>query len=130
MSKTKAETEVFFKLIMSFERPRPRNIEKDVKVFKWREFGPALVKSIAKYVSTKPLLASSHQKEVGTLTLTILPTADRQCGPHCHPLRWKSVGSSFLQRSFSRISSYPFPFFDSHTIESLSVLFLHSVPLL
>lgn len=49
VSKTKAESEEFFKLIMGFPNPKPRNIEKDVKVFPWRILSTALRKIIGKY---------------------------------------------------------------------------------
>lgn len=39
----------FFKLIMSFPAPKPRNIEKDVKVFKWDSLEKALKKIVSKY---------------------------------------------------------------------------------
>lgn len=51
ISKGKPETEEFFKIIMGFPNPKPRNIEKDVKVFPWKILAPALKKIIAKYVS-------------------------------------------------------------------------------
>ncbi|KAJ3570840.1 hypothetical protein NPX13_g5594 [Xylaria arbuscula] len=51
VSKAKAESEEFFKTIMGFPNPKPRNIEKDVKVFPWKILGPALKKIISKYVS-------------------------------------------------------------------------------
>ncbi|KPV74025.1 uncharacterized protein RHOBADRAFT_54596 [Rhodotorula graminis WP1] len=35
VSKSKPDAEPFFKLIMGFPNPKPRNIEKDVKVFPW-----------------------------------------------------------------------------------------------
>jgi len=49
VSKAKAESEEFFKVIMGFGNPKPRNIEKDVKVFPWKILGPALKKIISKY---------------------------------------------------------------------------------
>ncbi|KAL6719800.1 hypothetical protein ACLMJK_001721 [Lecanora helva] len=49
--KGKAETESFFKVIMGFPSPKPRNIEKDVKVFRWHDLAQALGKVIGKYVS-------------------------------------------------------------------------------
>lgn len=49
VSKAKAESEEFFKVIMSFGNPKPRNIEKDVKVFSWKTLGQALSKIISKY---------------------------------------------------------------------------------
>ncbi|GAB7342327.1 hypothetical protein MBLNU457_g0554t2 [Dothideomycetes sp. NU457] len=49
VSKTRADCEEFFKTIMGFPSPKPRNIEKDVKVFPWRILGHALKKIIGKY---------------------------------------------------------------------------------
>ncbi|KAF2212975.1 hypothetical protein CERZMDRAFT_40190, partial [Cercospora zeae-maydis SCOH1-5] len=51
VSKTKADSEAFFKAIMAFPNPKPRNIEKDVKVFPWRILATALKKIIGKYAS-------------------------------------------------------------------------------
>ena len=52
VSKAKADSEEFFKVIMGFPAPKPRNIEKDVKVFPWKILSLALKKIIGKYVST------------------------------------------------------------------------------
>ncbi|KAJ2842073.1 hypothetical protein IWW36_006044, partial [Coemansia brasiliensis] len=52
VSKCKAESAEFFKLIMSFPNPKPRNIEKDVKVFPWRILPLALKKIISKYTAS------------------------------------------------------------------------------
>lgn len=49
VSKCKVECADFFKLIMSFPHPKPRNIEKDVKVFAWKTLPHALRKIIRKY---------------------------------------------------------------------------------
>ncbi|KAH6889337.1 hypothetical protein B0T10DRAFT_51265 [Thelonectria olida] len=49
VSKAKADSEEFFKIIMAFPNPKPRNIEKDVKVFPWKILEPALKKIIGKY---------------------------------------------------------------------------------
>lgn len=49
VSKAKADSEDFFKVIMGFGNPKPRNIEKDVKVFPWKVLGSALKKIIGKY---------------------------------------------------------------------------------
>ena len=51
VSKAKPEREEFFKIIMGFPNPKPRNIEKDVKVFPWKILALALKKIIGKYVS-------------------------------------------------------------------------------
>ncbi|KAI0150726.1 hypothetical protein GGR57DRAFT_492975 [Xylariaceae sp. FL1272] len=49
VSKAKADSEEFFKIIMGFPNPKPRNIEKDVKVFPWKILASALKKIIGKY---------------------------------------------------------------------------------
>ncbi|KAF2503150.1 hypothetical protein BU16DRAFT_588716 [Lophium mytilinum] len=49
VSKTKVDSEEFFKVIMGFPNPKPRNIEKDVKVFPWKILAHALKKIISKY---------------------------------------------------------------------------------
>ena len=51
VSKNKAGSEEFFQKIMDFPAPKPRNIEKDVKVFDWAVLAQALDKIISKYVS-------------------------------------------------------------------------------
>lgn len=50
VSKAKPDSEEFFKVIMGFPNPKPRNIEKDVKVFPWKILAHALKKIISKYV--------------------------------------------------------------------------------
>lgn len=50
VSKAKSDSEDFFKVIMGFPNPKPRNIEKDVKVFPWKILAHALKKIISKYV--------------------------------------------------------------------------------
>ena len=52
VSKQKEDSESFFRLIMGFPNPKPRNIEKDVKVFPWSILSNALRKIIGKYVSS------------------------------------------------------------------------------
>ncbi|TVY85433.1 hypothetical protein LSUE1_G000471 [Lachnellula suecica] len=49
VSKGKSDSEEFFKVIMAFPTPKPRNIEKDVKVFHWKDLASALKKIIGKY---------------------------------------------------------------------------------
>ncbi|KAM0576712.1 hypothetical protein ACHAQF_006268 [Verticillium nonalfalfae] len=49
VSKAKSDSEEFFKIIMAFPNPKPRNIEKDVKVFPWKILESALKKIIGKY---------------------------------------------------------------------------------
>ncbi|KAJ2806760.1 hypothetical protein H4R20_001567 [Coemansia guatemalensis] len=79
VSKCKAESADFFKLIMSFPNPKPRNIEKDVKVFPWRILPLALKKIIGKYTasynnpSSTPLDALAATRASGSSHLTGVP---------------------------------------------------------
>jgi hypothetical protein len=50
VSKSKDECDDIFRLIMGFPNPKPRNIEKDIKIFTWHHLGLALKKIIGKYV--------------------------------------------------------------------------------
>lgn len=59
VSKAKADSEEFFKVIMGFPNPKPRNIEKDVKVFPWRILPTALCKIISKYSASYASTASA-----------------------------------------------------------------------
>ncbi|EAT86949.2 hypothetical protein SNOG_05885 [Parastagonospora nodorum SN15] len=56
VSKAKLDSEAFFKVIMGFPNPKPRNIEKDVKVFSWKVLAQALKKIISKYVLCELLI--------------------------------------------------------------------------
>jgi hypothetical protein len=64
VSKAKADSEEFFKVIMGFPAPKPRNIEKDVKVFPWKILGHALKKIIGKY-------SASYSSTAGALPTSL-----------------------------------------------------------
>lgn len=51
ITKDKQESEEFFKVIMGFANPKPRNIEKHIKVLPWNTLTQALKKIVVKYVS-------------------------------------------------------------------------------
>ncbi|RFU74742.1 transcriptional regulator medusa [Trichoderma arundinaceum] len=76
VSKAKPESEEFFKIIMAFPHPKPRNIEKDVKVFPWSALEPALKKIIGKYSASPSsiLPPSTTMPPVSTSSYTTLPT--------------------------------------------------------
>lgn len=60
VTKSKPDSEAFFKRIMSFQNPKPRNIEKDIKVFSWSTLESALTKVLGKYVSPHSLFSPPH----------------------------------------------------------------------
>lgn len=55
VSKSRPGFETFFQRIMDFPDPKPRKIEKDLKVFDWKLLPQALDKIISKYVSSNNL---------------------------------------------------------------------------
>jgi hypothetical protein len=73
VSKLKEDTDSFFRLIMSFPNPKPRNIEKDVKVFPWSILEPSLKKIFGKYVSSR-MIHPSHNPRANPI---ISPQATR-----------------------------------------------------
>jgi hypothetical protein len=52
ISKHKEDTVDFFRLVMGFPKPKPRNIEKDLKVFKWNKLDEALQKIVSKFTAS------------------------------------------------------------------------------
>ncbi|MCJ1360938.1 hypothetical protein MMC16_000033 [Acarospora aff. strigata] len=73
VSKAKADSEDFFKIIMGFPNPKPRNIEKDVKVYSWKILAHALKKIIGKY-------SASYSSTAGAL-LTPVSSTYGSAGP-------------------------------------------------
>ncbi|TGZ77255.1 hypothetical protein EX30DRAFT_207134 [Ascodesmis nigricans] len=83
VSKAKPESENFFKLIMGFPPPKPRNIEKDVKVFPWSILPMALKKIIGKYSASYATTASFIPATPGT---TRRPFPDHDPSPSRLPM--------------------------------------------
>ncbi|RDA91576.1 hypothetical protein CP533_5978 [Ophiocordyceps camponoti-saundersi (nom. inval.)] len=80
VSKAKADSEEFFKVIMGFPNPKPRNIEKDVKVFPWKILESALKKIIGKYSASpsSTLPPANMMTPVSTAPYAPLPTPPGQ----------------------------------------------------
>jgi hypothetical protein len=51
VAKGRADSDAFFKIIMGYNDPKPRVIEKDIKVFSWKQLQRMLKKVVEKYVS-------------------------------------------------------------------------------
>ena len=64
LSKGKEDSESFFKLVMGFSSPKPRHIEKSVKVFKWKRLEQALKKIISKYVRSMSLVLAPRNTDL------------------------------------------------------------------
>lgn len=81
VSKGKSESEEFFKIIMAFGNPKPRNIEKDVKVFRWKDLAPALKKIISKYSQSPSSTCAPPQMPTPLLTPVSLSGSYPQLPP-------------------------------------------------
>lgn len=88
VSKAKADSEEFFKIIMGFPNPKPRNIEKDVKVFPWKILEPALKKIIGKYSASpsSTLPPANMMTPVSSAPCAPLPTPPGQSMASHHGL--------------------------------------------
>ncbi|KAL9555292.1 hypothetical protein MBANPS3_002417 [Mucor bainieri] len=82
VSKCKIECADFFKLIMSFPHPKPRNIEKDVKVFSWKTLPHALRKIIRKY--TPSYIASTPLEPIHPQQQQTSNPASSSSASHLH----------------------------------------------
>ncbi|KAL2753138.1 hypothetical protein ACRALDRAFT_1072870 [Sodiomyces alcalophilus JCM 7366] len=82
VSKAKAESEEFFKIIMAFPNPKPRNIEKDVKVFPWKILEPALKKIIGKYSASPSSTALTASQMLTPAPVSAYPTLPTLPNPH------------------------------------------------
>ncbi|KDQ57740.1 hypothetical protein JAAARDRAFT_47599 [Jaapia argillacea MUCL 33604] len=67
-SKHKKGCQAFFQMIMDFPTPKPRTIEKDLKVFEWRVLAQALDKIIGRY-SLYTLGAEQNDAAISPLLL-------------------------------------------------------------
>ncbi|KAL3449750.1 hypothetical protein BJX65DRAFT_29733 [Aspergillus insuetus] len=76
VSKSKADSEEFFKVIMGFPAPKPRNIEKDVKVFPWKILSHALKKIIGKYSASYSSTAGALPTPIGSNYPSTAPASD------------------------------------------------------
>ncbi|KAI4169456.1 MAG: hypothetical protein LQ343_005671 [Gyalolechia ehrenbergii] len=80
-----ADCASFFRVIMSLQNPRPRNIEKAIKVFAWKDLDRMLRKVMSKYVSQRILLPillvrSSIANVLQSQSIDYISIAGRQSG--------------------------------------------------
>ncbi|PWN27689.1 hypothetical protein BDZ90DRAFT_169614 [Jaminaea rosea] len=99
LSKTKWETERLFKRVMGFVNPKPRNIEKDVKVFPWKVLEEALKKIVNKYCATsEPSPSNPTPFFVDELSVNGREGSSSSGGRRPTHRRTASVGSAPYQR--------------------------------
>ncbi|KAH8093919.1 hypothetical protein BXZ70DRAFT_909035 [Cristinia sonorae] len=88
VSKSRKDSEEFFQQIMEFPSPKPRHIEKDVKVFHWSLLGRALDKIISKYsLYSMPAKLGRHTPRSSPSSDAGVPPAVVPSQPHPDALR-------------------------------------------
>ncbi|KAF2639593.1 hypothetical protein P280DRAFT_402300 [Massarina eburnea CBS 473.64] len=104
VSKAKPDSEEFFKVIMGFPNPKPRNIEKDVKVFPWKIVSHALKKIISKYSASYSSTAAAGSLPVGSSSSSsFLPVGISQSGDAHRNTSPRSVASSAASTAYTPI---------------------------
>ncbi|KAK3619572.1 hypothetical protein LTR56_014794 [Elasticomyces elasticus] len=124
VSKAKPDSEEFFKLIMGFPSPKPRNIEKDVKVFPWRILATALKKIIGKYSASYSSTAGTLHAPSAGPSYTASRASDSDVGLEIAPYHQRPVGASPRSTSSSATSHVYAP---SHTITTTNAYSPHAV---
>lgn len=94
VSKNRPDSSEFFLQIMNFPAPKPRNIEKDLKVFDWAVLPQALEKIISRYVSSpacviaalySPPAAGPHRRSPFRRPRRACIPRSISCPPPWHP---------------------------------------------
>lgn len=101
VSKAKPDSEEFFKVIMSFPNPKPRNIEKDVKVFPWKILAHALKKIISKYSASYSSTAGVGSLPIAspsTYVPSVIPQAALDAHRNASP---QSVAASTVSSGYT-----------------------------
>ncbi|KAI9826014.1 MAG: hypothetical protein M1819_007469 [Sarea resinae] len=110
VSKARSDSEDFFKVIMGFPNPKPRNIEKDVKVFPWKILAHALKKIIGKYVSITVRQIHLNTNEAPVRKLLI----HRRGLAHPNKLYWVCQWRTIRLRQRPPCDSLPMLHYDIH----------------
>lgn len=124
VAKGKSDSERFFKTIMDFPNPKPRNIEKDVKVFPWHILKHALKKIVGKYVSGDGV-SKMMMEELTRRSRPVMPRHSREsgkdrCRRHLRRRSWvcqaTSTGLRCRRRIWDRAASRTLRHHDRHTL--------------
>ncbi|KZT04605.1 uncharacterized protein LAESUDRAFT_760899 [Laetiporus sulphureus 93-53] len=107
VSKNRASTSEFFSLIMNLPAPKPRNIEKDLKVFEWKVLSEALHKMVSRL--TLPYIPAQAEP-IPTLQPRISPSPSLLLGQDAKLSPSLSCTSSeFSPASIPAIPSLEYP---------------------
>lgn len=108
ITKSSPESRRLFSSLMSMENPRPRNIEKGLKVFKWTDLFVAINRVLSKYSSNPKTVASNQHLYVSPGIQYASKPFDISANgslSNCYPLR--GPASSSFTRSETKPSASP-----------------------
>ncbi|KAI9572077.1 hypothetical protein HD554DRAFT_2296495 [Boletus coccyginus] len=106
VSKTRPGFESFFQRIMDFPDPKPRKIEKDVKVFDWKLLPHALDKILSKYSLCASPTTSSPSDDVPSPFLNVMLPQETSTGPSLGGAAYTDNSSPHLPREPSLDALY------------------------
>lgn len=95
VSKNRPDSSEFFLQIMNFPAPKPRNIEKDLKVFDWAALPQALEKIISRYVSSPACVIAALHSPLLLPCYTDAPPPAAQ-GARAHPGAYRALVRALL----------------------------------
>ncbi|KAI8340571.1 hypothetical protein BC941DRAFT_417588 [Chlamydoabsidia padenii] len=99
VAKAKPATAELFKRVMGFPHPKPRNIEKDIKAFRWKILPYAIKKIVAKHAMESAARHTEHSD----------PSSSYNMLPLSLHSRTTSLGSEATIYSSTSTSSMPTP---------------------
>ncbi|CAI6330711.1 unnamed protein product [Periconia digitata] len=105
VSKAKEDSTEFFKVIMGFPNPKPRNIEKDVKVFPWKILSHALKKIISKYTANYSSTAAAGSLPAGSHSSYVPVGVSQSAGDGHRNTSPRSTASSTASTAYTPILS-------------------------
>ncbi|KAK4202320.1 hypothetical protein QBC40DRAFT_321872 [Triangularia verruculosa] len=107
VSKSKHESEAFFGVIMGFGNPKPRNIEKDVKVFQWKDLPAALHKIFGKYSASTPSMGAALNSP--RMRMATPSSADHLASPYATVSSGLGPDSSYVGANHHQADSLASP---------------------
>ncbi|KZT68319.1 hypothetical protein DAEQUDRAFT_339343 [Daedalea quercina L-15889] len=131
VSKNRPDSSDFFLQIMNFASPKPRNIEKDLKVFDWSVLPQALEKIISRYTLPLPQSASRVHTPECSATPTVpsdvpspMPPMSRTHSPaEYSPSSSGSLATpEFSNNAYGGPAAGSFPYIPEHAQSTPSLL--------
>ncbi|KAI0915658.1 hypothetical protein AcW1_003798 [Taiwanofungus camphoratus] len=114
VSKSRLDSNDFFLKIMNFPPPKPRNIEKDLKVFDWNILPQALDKIVSRYSLSSPVLdhpavrlSSAPAQDVSPRPSSLASGSTPDIFPYAHTPAGRAPTESLSTSAYAYSTGYP-----------------------